>query len=86
MGARSAGEARGFVVLVASLRRRVGLMAAREMARHRLRRMGYIGVPRTALGAAHRFHMQQRRMNEAAAPLHGAPARRSPSRSRAGTW
>ena len=38
------GEARACVL--SRLRRRVGLVVVREMARHRLRRVPYIGVPR----------------------------------------
>jgi hypothetical protein len=37
-------EARSFVV--SSLRRRLGLVICREFARHRIRRVPYIGVPR----------------------------------------
>ena len=44
MGARSADEARGFVMQ--QLRRRLGVVAVREMARHRLHRLAYIGTPR----------------------------------------
>ena len=44
MGARNEAEARAFVL--SRLRRRVGLVVVREMARHRLRRLPYIGVPR----------------------------------------
>lgn len=43
-GARSESEMRGF--LVSSMRRRVGLTAVQAMARHRLARVPYIGVPR----------------------------------------
>ena len=43
-GARSATEMRAF--LVSRCRRRVGLVAAQAMARHRLARVPYIGVPR----------------------------------------
>ena len=46
LGARSAQEARGFVM--AAVKRRLGLMLAREMARHRLRRVPAIGVPNAA--------------------------------------
>ena len=46
-GARCESEARGMVM--ASLRRRVGVFAAREFARHRLRRIPLVGVPRAAL-------------------------------------
>ena len=48
-GARSAEEAYGF--FIAALRRRVGVFAAREMARHRLRRIPFVGVPRAAVVA-----------------------------------
>ena len=47
LGARSKAEARSFIV--ARLRRRLGLVATREMARHRLRRLPYVGAPRSAL-------------------------------------
>ena len=48
-GARSESEAYGF--FVAALRRRVGVFVAREMARHRLRRVPFVGVPRDLLTA-----------------------------------
>ena len=38
-------------MVMASLRRRVGVYAAREFARHRLRRIPLVGVPRGALDA-----------------------------------
>ena len=44
IGARAAGEARSFYV--SRLRRRVGIFAVREMARHRIRRIPFIGMPR----------------------------------------
>ena len=44
LGARSQGEVHGFYV--AQLRRRMGVTAVREFARHRLRRAAYVGVPR----------------------------------------
>ena len=47
MGARSMVECRAF--LIASYRRRVGMAAGRAFARHRLRRVPYIGVPAAAL-------------------------------------
>ena len=34
---------------VAQLRRRMGVTAAREFARHRLRRAAYVGVPRSVV-------------------------------------
>ena len=47
MGARTQEEARSFIV--SSLRRRLGLVICREFARHRIRRVPYIGVPRAVL-------------------------------------
>ena len=47
LGARSAAEARSFFVNL--VRRRLGCFAMREMARHRLRRIPYIGMTRAAL-------------------------------------
>ena len=49
-GARTEEEAYGF--FIAALRRRVGVFVAREMARHRLRRLPFVGVSRTALDAS----------------------------------
>ena len=45
MGARSMTEARAF--FIARLRRSLSVIVAREMARHRLRRIPFIGVPRS---------------------------------------
>ena len=47
MGARSAAEARGFVMQ--QLRRRLGVVVAREMARHRLHRLPYVNTPRAVV-------------------------------------
>ena len=47
MGARTESEARSFYV--ARLRRRMGVAAVREFARHRLRRVPYVGVPRAVV-------------------------------------
>ena len=47
LGARTHAEARAF--FVSSFRRRIGVAVVREMARHRLRRVAYIGVPRAVL-------------------------------------
>ena len=47
MGARSAAEARGFVMQ--HLRRRLGVVVAREMARHRLHRLPYVNTPRAVV-------------------------------------
>ena len=46
-GARTQEEARSFIV--SSLRRRLGLVICREFARHRIRRVPYIGVPRAVV-------------------------------------
>ena len=46
-GARSIGEYRAY--LISSYRRRVGLTVAQAFARHRLARVPYIGVPRSAV-------------------------------------
>ena len=50
MGARSQEEFYSFTV--ASYRRRLGMVAVREMARHRLARVPYVGAPRAAVDAA----------------------------------
>ena len=47
LGARSATEARGY--FISRLRRSMSMLVAREMARHRLRRVTFIGVSHTAL-------------------------------------
>ena len=47
LGARSQGEVHGFYV--AQLRRRMGVTAVREFARHRLRRAAYVDVPRAVV-------------------------------------
>ena len=47
MGARTQEEARSFIV--SSLRRRLGLVICREFARHRIRRVPYIGMPRAVV-------------------------------------
>lgn len=57
MGARTQAEARAF--FLQHLTRRFGLTAAREMARHRLHRVQYVGVPRAVV---------EDRMRAAAAP------------------
>ena len=46
-GARTQEEARSFIV--SSLRRRLGLVICLEFARHRIRRVPYIGVPRAVV-------------------------------------
>ena len=48
-GARTLEEARSW--LMASLRRRMGLFVVREMARHRLRRIPFIGATRASVVA-----------------------------------
>ena len=54
-GARSAAELRA--VLMSQGRRRVGMATVRAMARHRLARQHYVGVPRAVVQS----HMQRRR-------------------------
>jgi len=49
IGARSAVEASNFFLQV--YRRRLGLAIGREMARHRLHRVPFVGVPRAAMNA-----------------------------------
>ena len=44
---RTQEEARSFII--SSLRRRLGLVICREFARHRIRRVPYIGVPRAVV-------------------------------------
>ena len=46
-GARTCAEYRGFCI--AAFRRRVGMAAVQAFARHRLNRVPFIGVPRTAV-------------------------------------
>ena len=46
-GARTQAEARS--VFIARLRRQLGVFVAREMARHRLRRVPYVGVPQAVI-------------------------------------
>ena len=69
LGARSQGEVHGFYV--AQLRRRIGVTAVREFARHRLRRAAYVGVPRAVV----EHMMQQEAMR---VRLHGQPAAEPP--------
>jgi hypothetical protein len=69
LGARSQGEVHGFYV--AQLRRRMGVTAVREFARHRLRRAAYVGVPRAVVEQM----MQQEAMR---VRLHGQPAAEPP--------
>jgi len=47
LGARSMEEARSF--MIARVRRRLGMTVVREFARHRLRRVPFVGMPRAAL-------------------------------------
>ena len=48
-GARTLAEA--VSALTADVRRHIGIVAVREMARHRLRRVQWVGVPRSAVEA-----------------------------------
>ena len=50
-------EARAF--FIARLRRSLSVVIAREMARHRLRRIPFIGVPRAAVRARQPFRAPQ---------------------------
>ena len=63
-GARSAGEMRAFII--SQLRRRMGMATVIAMARHRLARVPYIGVPRAMVEA--------RLRREAAQPYAPDPA------------
>ena len=47
LGARNAEEAKSFYV--SAFRRRLGVFVAREFARHRIRRVPYVGVPRAVV-------------------------------------
>ena len=67
MGARSATEARAF--FIACLRHFLSVVLAREMARHRLRRIPFIGVPRRPSAR------RQYRRPHAQAARHGARTR-----------
>ena len=68
-GARSQSEARSFAV--ASIRRRLGVFVVREMARHRLRRAMYVGVPRSVVERAMRVRREA--VGEQLAGSLGAP-------------
>ena len=59
-------EARAF--FIARLRRSLSVVIAREMARHRLRRIPFIGVPRAAIRARqpHRVHQGAQHMPQMA--------------------
>ncbi len=62
-GARTAAEMRSFIV--GQMRRRIGLTTVQAMARHRLSRVPYIGVPREAIIS------RQQRLQQAAMPRGG---------------
>ena len=68
MGARSATEMRAF--LVSRMRRRVGLATAQAMARHRIARAPYVGVPRQAVVDRGTRRARDGRMAWAPAPEH----------------
>ena len=59
------------ILVLAQLRRRMGVTAVREFARHRLRRAAYVGVPRAVVEQM----MQQEAMR---VRLHGQPAAEPP--------
>ena len=69
MGARTEGEARGY--MVAGLRRFVGVFAAREMARHLLHRVPLVGVPRAVLDARRAWHRDRQPPQGAVFQGHG---------------
>ena len=58
-GARSEAEAYSF--FVASLRRMLGVFVARELARHRLRRLPFVGMTRATFDAYQRQPTPQAR-------------------------
>ena len=74
LGARSASEAKSY--FASRMRRTVGVTVAREMARHRLRRIPFIGLDRQVM-QAHAHEAQQRRGQRAlpreVGPLHAIP-------------
>ena len=72
VGARSAKEACGFVT--AAVKRRLGLVLAREMARFRLRRVPAIGVPNAALSGQADIQRRMRRRGGVDEPLDRPPA------------
>ena len=72
LGARSAKEACGFVT--AAVKRRLGLVLAREMARFRLRRVPAIGVPNAALSGQADIQRRMRRRRGVDEPLDRPPA------------
>ena len=57
MGARTQAEARGFFAHV--LTERLGLVIVREMARHRLSRVHYVGMSRAVVEARTRAAAQR---------------------------
>ena len=82
VGARNEAEARAWVL--SRLRRRVGLVVVRKMARHRLRRIPYIGVPRHIVEERMQpFHLRAIERGGGAAPAVRPPTS-TPSSSGAG--
>ena len=72
LGARSQAECRGYVV--SALRRRLGLVAARELARLRLNRVQYIGVDAASLRPGVRLAREVwERSHPADAPVDSVP-------------
>ena len=59
---------------MAAVKRRLGLMLARELARHRLRRVPAIGVPNAALSGPARFQRAMDERNGVDEPLDRPPA------------
>eukprot|EP00327_Prymnesium_parvum_P013060 CAMPEP_0184401116 /NCGR_PEP_ID=MMETSP0007-20130409/77732_1 /TAXON_ID=97485 /ORGANISM="Prymnesium parvum, Strain Texoma1" /LENGTH=157 /DNA_ID=CAMNT_0026756363 /DNA_START=45 /DNA_END=518 /DNA_ORIENTATION=- len=68
-GARSATEMRAF--LVSRSRRRIGLATVQAMARHRLARLPYVGVPRAIVQARMQRGPRMRGEPEPYAPVPG---------------
>ena len=68
-GARTASEMRA--VLIGRMRRRMGMAAVQAMARHRLARVPYIGVPRAVI-QARVWRMAQQRQQQGTGWVHAA--------------
>ena len=69
MGATTEAEVRGY--FMATLRRKLGLIIMREMARHRLNRILYVGMPRAVLESRMRERDTYRPANTAPLVHHG---------------
>ena len=60
-----AGEQVAYALIVASYRRRMGVVAVREMARHRYRQSQYAGLTRLAASSSTRSGGSDRRSSKA---------------------